>query len=128
LEAKYVRRLGYLAGPDFWPAAQSIDVCINLRFPAAGESSGIMIRMMGLGKPVIVTDGLEVSRLPEHACIRIAPGTGEEHALEQSLLWLRQFQHHGRAIGEAAQVHVRQWHSLDRVADLYWDALRAAKA
>ncbi|MEJ7607093.1 MAG: hypothetical protein WKF37_12720, partial [Bryobacteraceae bacterium] len=49
LKGNHVRRLGFLHGDDFWRVAESSDVCINLRFPAAGETSGIMIRMMGIG-------------------------------------------------------------------------------
>ena len=33
-------RLPYLAERDFWRAALAVDACINLRYPAAGETSG----------------------------------------------------------------------------------------
>src|SRR5579871_2138495 len=45
-------RVGHLSEDDFWRYAAATDVCINLRFPTAAESSGIAIRMMGAGKPV----------------------------------------------------------------------------
>src|ERR1039458_63926 len=32
---------------------------------------------MGIGKPVLLTDGLECSRFPDDACLRIAPGPSE---------------------------------------------------
>ena len=53
-----------------WPP-RAVDACINLRYPAAGETSGIAIRLMGIGKPVLVTDGAGVRalsrrRLPPH--------------------------------------------------------------
>ena len=63
------------AGAGFWTAAAAVDACINLRYPAAGETSGIAIRLMGIGKPVMVTDAEECSRFPEDACIRIPPGS-----------------------------------------------------
>lgn len=44
-------RLPYLAERDFWRAALTVDACINLRYPAAGETSGIAIRLMGLENP-----------------------------------------------------------------------------
>ena len=57
LDAPGIWRLPYLAESEFWLAARAVDACINLRYPAAGESSGIAVRMMGIGKPVMVTGG-----------------------------------------------------------------------
>ena len=57
-------RLPYLAESEFWLAARAVDACINLRYPAAGESSGIAVRMMGIGKPVLLTEGLESAAFP----------------------------------------------------------------
>src|SRR5213078_2695611 len=54
-----VVRVPYLSESDFWLAVSAIDACINLRYPAAGETSGIAVRMMGIGKPVLITDGEE---------------------------------------------------------------------
>ncbi len=72
LAAPGILRLPYLAEPQFWRAALAVDAAINLRYPAAGETSGIAIRLMGLAKPVLLTDGEENSRYPEAACLRIA--------------------------------------------------------
>ena len=52
-----IRRIGHTAEPDFWRYASAADACINLRYPSAGETSGISIRLMGIGKPVIMTRG-----------------------------------------------------------------------
>src|SRR5665647_1924782 len=62
-----VWRLPYLAEREFWLAARALDACINLRYPAAGESSGIAVRMMGIGKPVLLTEGSESAPFPEGA-------------------------------------------------------------
>ena len=59
LDAPGVWRLPYLAEREFWLAARAVDACINLRYPAAGESSGITVRMMGIGKPVLLSEGQE---------------------------------------------------------------------
>ncbi len=65
-----ITRIGYTQEADFWHNAQSVDACVNLRYPAAGETSGIAIRLMGIGKPVLVTRAMETSRFPETACPR----------------------------------------------------------
>ena len=52
----------YLPEAEFWTAAAAVDACINLRYPAAGETSGIAVRLMGIGKPVLLTDANENAR------------------------------------------------------------------
>jgi glycosyltransferase involved in cell wall biosynthesis len=121
-----VHRIGPTPEPEFWTLAHAVDICINLRYPAAGETSGIAIRMMSIGKPVVLTDSLEVSRFPADACIRIPSGLHEQPALEETLLWLKQAPFDAREIGARACRHVQAEHSVDRVARSYREALEAA--
>ena len=72
-----IHRLGHLAEADFRIAAAAVDCCLNLRYPAAGETSGIAIRLMGMGKPVIVTEGAGNRRNSQAACLRVPPGADE---------------------------------------------------
>ncbi len=81
-------RIGYLDERDFWLCASAVDACINLRYPMAGETSMIAIRLMGLGKTVLVSAGDETSRFPEAACVRVDPGQAEEEMLAEYLVWL----------------------------------------
>ncbi len=83
-----ILRIGYLDERDFWLCASAVDACINLRYPMAGETSGIAIRLMGLGKTVLVSAGEETSRFPEAACVRVDPGHAEEEMLVEYLVWL----------------------------------------
>ena len=118
-----ILRTGYLDEREFWLHAAAVDVCINLRYPMAGETSGIAIRLMGLGKAVLVSSGEETSRFPEAACIRIDPGQAEEDMLVEYLVWLARSPADRRAIGQRAQEHIREHHAPSRVAQLYWRAL-----
>ena len=43
---------------------------------------------MGIGKPVILTESLETSRLPEDACLRIPSGAAEAESLYRHVLLL----------------------------------------
>jgi hypothetical protein len=124
LESSRIVRLHYLNETEFWRYASGVDTCINLRYPAAGESSGIAVRLMGIGKPVILTAGLENSRFPETACLRVDPGESEEDMLANYLRWLAANRSDALEIGERAQAFVRHEHALDRVAGLYWHAIR----
>jgi glycosyltransferase involved in cell wall biosynthesis len=116
-------RIGYLDEGDFWTCASAVDACINLRYPMAGETSGIAIRLMGLGKTVLLSAGHETSRFPESACVRIDPGQAEEEMLTEYLVWLARSPSDSRAIGQRASEYIREHHAPARVARLYWSAL-----
>jgi glycosyltransferase involved in cell wall biosynthesis len=118
-----IRRVGYLTERDFWRHAAAVDACINLRYPAAGETSGISIRLMGIGKPVLVSACEEVARFPDGACIRIDPGSAEEEMLAEYMVWLARFPGDARAIGQRAAAYIGQYHSPARIAESYWQAL-----
>lgn len=116
-------RIGYLDERDFWMCASAVDACINLRYPMAGETSGIAIRLMGLGKPVVVSAGEETSRFPDAACIRVDPGQAEEEMLAEYLVWLARCRDDARAIGQRAAEYIHEQHAPARAAQLYWQAL-----
>jgi len=118
-----ILRTGFLSERDFWRYAAATDACINLRYPTAGETSGISIRLMGAGRPVLVTEGLETSRFPEAACLRVDAGLSEEDMLAEYMLWFARFPEDARAIGQRASAYVREFHAPDRVAQLYLDVL-----
>jgi glycosyltransferase involved in cell wall biosynthesis len=118
-----VIRLPHLSEADFWLAAASVDACINLKYPAAGETSGIAIRLMGLGKPVILTDSPECARYPEDACVRVPAGAAESDSLRHHMLLLASLPEAATAIGENAAAHIRARHRLDSAASQYWELL-----
>ena len=118
-----VFRLPYLQERDFWLAAQAADACINLRYPATGETSGIAIRMMGIGKPVLVTDALECARIPEDACLRIQPGLAERESLRQHMILLTSMSGVAAAIGQRGAGHIQRYHRVEEVSRRYWELL-----
>lgn len=83
-----VRLTGYVTERDFFRYLKASDVLVNLRYPTAGETSGTLIRGLGAGKPVIVSDYGQFLDLPDNICIRITPGEGEEEQLVDKLQML----------------------------------------
>jgi glycosyltransferase involved in cell wall biosynthesis len=120
-----IHRLGHLCERDFLAAAASIDCCLNLRWPAAGETSGIAIRMMGAGRPVIVTEGPENDDLPPAACLRVNSGVAEAAELFDHMVLVSEFPQIARQIGDAARRHILDRHALAAVARQYWQVLCA---
>jgi glycosyltransferase involved in cell wall biosynthesis len=121
-----IRRLGHLIERDFTLAASTVDCCLNLRYPGVGETSGIAIRLMGCGKPVVVTDNVENSGFPQTAILRVSAGVAEAAELFDHILLVTEFPRIAREIGNEAQRHIRQHHALEPVAAKYWEALCAA--
>lgn len=120
-----VRRLPYLAEHDFWRAARAVDACVNLRYPAAGETSGIAIRLMGAAKPVLLTNGPENARYPDTACLRVEPGAAEEDSLWHHMVLLTSMREAAREIGHRASEYITERHRVDRIAEQYWETLCA---
>jgi hypothetical protein len=125
LGAVRILRLPYLPGRRLWMALMAADACINLRFPAAGETSDITVQAMGSGRAVILSDSLENSGIPETACARVEHGAGEcEHLFGQMTL-LSGLPEAARQMGRNAEAWVRERHAIERVAAQYWEILCA---
>jgi glycosyltransferase involved in cell wall biosynthesis len=118
-----IRRLGRLGENDFRVAGASVDCCLNLRYPGAGETSGIATRLMGMGRPLMVTDNAENSTLPDDGVLRISSGPAEAGSLFDNMVLITEFPGIAREIGRVGQHHVRQYHALDSVARQYWEVL-----
>lgn len=118
-----IHRIGYVPNQDFWHYAGAVDACVNLRYPAAGETSGIAIRLMGIGKTVILSEGEETRRFPETACLRVDHGAAEVDMLADFMRWFIRFPQHAKDIGQRGAQHISAHHSPERVARLYWQAL-----
>jgi glycosyltransferase involved in cell wall biosynthesis len=118
-----VIREGYAEERRFWENASAVDACLNLRYPAAGETSFITVRLMGLGKPVLVSEGKETARFPESTCVRVDTGPAEEDMLLDYMLWLSRCPQDARAIGSRARQYVLETHAVDLVARRYVETL-----
>lgn len=125
LHAPGIVRLPYLPERGFWRAALAVDAGINLRYPAAGETSGIAIRLMGVAKPVLLTNAEENSCYPWTACLRIEPGPAEEDSLWHHMFLLTSVKHCADEIGLRASGHIVEHHQAIRIAQQYWDTLCA---
>src|SRR5262249_10394864 len=71
LDAWAIRREDYAAEERFWSLMASCDVLVNLRSPTMGETSGAVIRGLGLTKPMLVSDVGWFSELPDGVALKI---------------------------------------------------------
>jgi glycosyltransferase involved in cell wall biosynthesis len=118
-----IHRRGHLEERDFLNAATAVDCCINLRYPAAGETSGIAVRLMGAGKPVILSESDATADIPAAACLRVMPGIAEPAELFDHMTMVAAFPSIAREIGIAAGRYIAERHSLEKVVRQYWQVL-----
>jgi glycosyltransferase involved in cell wall biosynthesis len=73
--------IGHTPSDRVAPLIRSSDVCVNLRFPTMGETSGSVVRALGLGRPVIATDAGAFRELPDDCVWKIPVDVKEEDLL-----------------------------------------------
>lgn len=98
------------------------DVLVNLRYPTMGETSGVTLRALSLGKPVIVFDEGWYGELPADVCRR-TPALDEE-ALLLAMRELVVSADLRAQIGRKAIEYVEQHLGVNTVAGSYADYLR----
>jgi glycosyltransferase involved in cell wall biosynthesis/SAM-dependent methyltransferase len=84
------RLTGYVSEDDFFRYLKAVDVVVNLRYPTAGEMSGTLIRALGAGLPVVVTDFGQFAEFPDDVCLKVAAMENEERDLYLRLRALAQ--------------------------------------
>ena len=118
-----VLRLDYRDEHALWQLLADCDVCVSLRWPTMGETSGMAIRALSLGKPLIVSDTGWFSELPDSVAAKVPVDDYEIATLAAMLELLAEDNGVRERMGAAASEYARREHDLDRVADLYLAAL-----
>ena len=111
-----VRFTGYVSPEDFPYYLAASDVCLNLRYPTAGETSASLLRIMGAGVPVLVSRTGSFEELPDSAAGKIDIGDIEEELLLEYLLLLSKRPDLRDAMSHAAREYVAQNHTLEQAA------------
>ena len=122
---EHVRVLGYVPIDQFEQLIGAVDICLNLRYPTVGETSGSLLRALGLGRAVVVSDVGAFSEFPDDVCFKVPVGDGEVDALTDTLSRLTAQPELAAALGRRAREYVATECSWDHVADLYADWIRA---
>jgi len=114
--AERVHFLGFLDFEDWQAGIAACDLCLNLRYPTAGETSASLLRILALGKPVVVSDFAQFVELPAAIAVRIPLGEGEAAALAKSLAELLAAAGKLAAMARAARRFVASQHSTEAAA------------
>ncbi|MBI3280996.1 MAG: methyltransferase domain-containing protein, partial [Acidobacteria bacterium] len=114
-----VRLLGFTAIEDFTGYLAACDVVLNLRYPTVGESSGTLLRSLGLGRAVIVSDVGSFAEYPDEICLKVPVDATEEDTLYEYLDVLVARPDLARAMGERARAWVAAECNWNLAAERY---------
>jgi glycosyltransferase involved in cell wall biosynthesis len=119
-------QLDYVDEPRLWALLAACDVCVNLRSPTMGETSGTAIRALSLGRPLVVSDVGWFSELPDAVAAKVPVDEWEVDTLAAVLDLLASDESLRARMSAAASRYARGEHDLERVAELYAAALEEA--
>lgn len=118
---EHVRITGYVDLVRFHDFIQASDIIVNLRYPTAGETSGTLIRAMGLDRPVVIFDYGPFADFPPAVASVLPVNTQETGPLEAALLRLATDAEYREALGRKAGEFVRRENAIERCAAAYAD-------
>jgi glycosyltransferase involved in cell wall biosynthesis/SAM-dependent methyltransferase len=126
--AASVRVLGFMPIQDFVAHIAACDVVLNLRYPTVGESSGSLLRAMGLARPVLVSDIGSFRDFPDDVCLKVPVDQTEEDQIFEFLNLLVSRPEAARQIGNRAREWVERECTWELVARKYAAFLESVAA
>jgi glycosyltransferase involved in cell wall biosynthesis len=114
--ADRVHVTGFLQFDEFEAAIAACDLCVNLRYPTAGETSASLLRVLAVGRAAIVSDYAQFAELDDAAVLKVPLGEGEAEALARAAGGLLADRAALAAMGEAARRYVEATHEPEMAA------------
>jgi len=114
---------GYIAREQFEKWLAAVDLCISLRYPTGGESSGALMEMMAAGKAVIVSEYAQFLEFPEDAVIRLPVGRDKNEILLKFVGHFLDNREELDVIGEKAKKYTKLNHNSDGVSKIFLDII-----
>jgi glycosyltransferase involved in cell wall biosynthesis len=116
----------YVPEDRLWSLLAATDICVSLRYPTMGETSGIAVRTLEAGRSQVVSDVGWFSELPDEVALKVSVGDDEVEVLAGHLMRLAGDSELRARMGAAARALAQQEHDLGRVADAYAETLEQA--
>jgi glycosyltransferase involved in cell wall biosynthesis len=113
-----VRATGYVDWQTFNDYCHLIDIGIDLRYPTMGESSASVCRILGAGKPCVVSNLGWFAELPDECVVKLDV-EADEGSLVRCLSDLIANRSRRQTMGESARQYIRQYHGTAAAAGEY---------
>ncbi len=118
-----VQVVGFASDTTYNDYLYASDVCVNLRYPTAGETSASLLRIMGAGRPVLVSRTGTFDELPDEVCVKVDVDEAEEELLLEYLRLLKRDERLRTQIGWQARRYVATQARLEDAAYDYYQFL-----
>jgi len=105
---------GYIE--DLIPYIQISDIVIQTRYPTAGETSGMTLEIMRIGKPVVVSNTGWFKELPDEVSIKIDINEDEEKSIINAFTKLVKDKSFNEKLGSKAKEYVKNEHDPEKIA------------
>lgn len=99
---------GFTELEDFKTYMSACDICLNLRYPTHGESSASLHRMLGMGKPVIVSNIGSFEEYPDDIVLKVRCDMNEINDIYNSICELTRKRTILRERGEKAYNYAKE--------------------
>lgn len=122
---QYVKITGFVSLETMMTYMKACDICINLRYPTQGESSAILHRMIGYGKPVILTNIGSYQEYPDSFAKKISYDEFEIEELIDAIQYFRS--NNLESISEEAIQFAEENCRLEKNANSYFEFFESIK-
>ncbi|MCU0490074.1 MAG: glycosyltransferase family 4 protein [Chloroflexaceae bacterium] len=114
--ADAVTTTGYVPRAAFEDYVAAADICLNLRHPTAGETSASLLRLLGAGKPTLVSATGSFAELPPGVAAQVDVDASEGELILAYCRLLMEQPEVAEALGRQARAFVAAEHTLDQAA------------
>jgi glycosyltransferase involved in cell wall biosynthesis len=117
--ASAVQVTGYVPRATFEDYVAAADICLNLRYPTAGETSASLLRLLGAGRPTLVSATGAFAELPPGVAAQVDVDGSEGDLILAYCRLLARRPEVAQAMGAQARAYVAREHTLDAAAQGY---------
>ncbi|MFT7484865.1 MAG: glycosyltransferase involved in cell wall biosynthesis [Candidatus Paceibacteria bacterium] len=114
---------GWMPEQDAWHALHAADLCVNLRGPSTGGTSGGACQALSMGRAVIVSDLPELSHIPGACVVRVPQDDRESDSLVREIKALQSDPSRLAELEQAARTTVTEELHWRHVAKRYLEVL-----
>jgi glycosyltransferase involved in cell wall biosynthesis len=110
---------GYVPRNTFEDYVAAADICLNLRHPTGGETSASLLRLLGAGRPTLVSATGAFAELPPGVALQVDTDASERDLILAYCRLLLARSDLAVRLGTHARAYVAREHSLEQAAQGY---------
>jgi glycosyltransferase involved in cell wall biosynthesis len=120
-----VQITGFVDDATFQEYIEISDICINLRYPTAGETSATLIRCLEAGKPVLVSNYRQYAEFPDECCPKVDLSPDEVQSLYSILIRLINQSDLRKEMEQYAKQYIKSHYQINNVVEQYFDFIKS---